>query len=139
MQADLTRPIIGIENRTAQEVFDIMCDRIRSRLSASIPAEIGELVERMEDVNSYQAPYANPPVASLCHEAASALRALSVRNGELREALEPFSKFAGPVFERNFNKPDTITSIGAADGGYCTLTAGDFFAARVALSKGGNG
>lgn len=28
--SDLTRPIIGIENRTAQEVFDIMCDRIRS-------------------------------------------------------------------------------------------------------------
>ncbi len=27
-QSDLTRPIIGIENRTAQEVFDIMCDRI---------------------------------------------------------------------------------------------------------------
>ena len=40
MHLDLTRPIIGIENRTAQEVFDIMCDRIRSRLSASIPAEI---------------------------------------------------------------------------------------------------
>lgn len=28
--ADLTRPIIGIENRTAQEVFDIMCDRFRA-------------------------------------------------------------------------------------------------------------
>lgn len=27
--SDLTRQIIGIENRTAQEVFDIMCDRIR--------------------------------------------------------------------------------------------------------------
>lgn len=25
------RPIIGIENRTAEEVFDIMCDRIKSR------------------------------------------------------------------------------------------------------------
>lgn len=25
----LTRPIIGIENRTAQEAFDIMADRIR--------------------------------------------------------------------------------------------------------------
>lgn len=27
---DLLRPIIGIENRTAQEVFDIMSDRFRS-------------------------------------------------------------------------------------------------------------
>lgn len=30
VKANLTRPIIGIENRTAQEAFDIMCDRIRS-------------------------------------------------------------------------------------------------------------
>jgi hypothetical protein len=30
----LTRPIIGIENRTAGEVFDIMCDRIRGKLSS---------------------------------------------------------------------------------------------------------
>lgn len=34
---ELTRPIIGIENRTAQEVFDIMCDRTRSAL-VSAPA-----------------------------------------------------------------------------------------------------
>jgi hypothetical protein len=34
----LTRPIIGIENRTAQEAFDIMADRIRGALSAySVP------------------------------------------------------------------------------------------------------
>lgn len=32
MVTDLTRPIIGIENRTAQEVFDIMCDRLRAEL-----------------------------------------------------------------------------------------------------------
>lgn len=31
------RPIIGIENRTPQEVFDIMCDRIK-RTSAAIAA-----------------------------------------------------------------------------------------------------
>jgi len=30
----LTRPIVGIENRTAQEVFDIMSDRIRLALLA---------------------------------------------------------------------------------------------------------
>jgi len=34
----LTRPIIGIENRTAQEAFDIMCDRIR-RSAALAQAE----------------------------------------------------------------------------------------------------
>ena len=30
-KSDLTRPIAGIENRTAQEVFDLMSDRIRRR------------------------------------------------------------------------------------------------------------
>lgn len=39
---DLTRPIVGIENRTAQEVFDIMCDRIRlarTEASAAVKAK----------------------------------------------------------------------------------------------------
>lgn len=31
---DLLRPIAGIENRTAQEVFDIMCDRFRHQPNA---------------------------------------------------------------------------------------------------------
>jgi DNA-binding PucR family transcriptional regulator len=34
-QKDPLRPIIGVENRTAQEVFDIMCDRIRAALEAA--------------------------------------------------------------------------------------------------------
>ena len=34
MTNDLARPIIGIENRTAQEVFDIMCSRFSTYLSA---------------------------------------------------------------------------------------------------------
>lgn len=33
---EMVRPIIGIENRTAQEAFDIMCDRILSRLTRSV-------------------------------------------------------------------------------------------------------
>ncbi|QDZ10563.1 hypothetical protein [Devosia ginsengisoli] len=44
-QKALTRPIIGIENRTAQEVFDIMCDRF---LLAAHPApDHAGLVERL--------------------------------------------------------------------------------------------
>lgn len=35
----LLRPIIGIENRTAQEAFDIMCDRLRRALSTRPAAE----------------------------------------------------------------------------------------------------
>lgn len=42
----LTRPIIGIENRTAQEVFDIMCDRFRHSALAS--PSIGSVVKPLE-------------------------------------------------------------------------------------------
>lgn len=34
---DVTRPIVGIENRTAQEVFDIMCDRFNRALTVGLP------------------------------------------------------------------------------------------------------
>ena len=43
---DHTRPIIGIENRTAQEVFDIMCDRLRTAL-ATAEAERDEALEKV--------------------------------------------------------------------------------------------
>lgn len=42
--AELTRPIIGIENRTPQEVFDIMCDRVRHSLAATRTSEAAEPV-----------------------------------------------------------------------------------------------
>lgn len=38
MSETVTRPIIGIENRTAQEVFDIMCDRFLNQSTRSDPA-----------------------------------------------------------------------------------------------------
>lgn len=41
MTAETTRPIVGIENRTAQEVFDIMCDRI-TRAAVPVPPAGGE-------------------------------------------------------------------------------------------------
>jgi hypothetical protein len=60
------------------------------------------------------------------------------RDGEserLREALEPFSRFAGPVFERNFNNDDPVDTITASDGEQVTLFARDFFAARAAIAS----
>lgn len=44
---ELTRPIIGIENRTAQEVFDIMSDRIRhaARTEDPHPGESGDVID----------------------------------------------------------------------------------------------
>lgn len=47
---ELTRPIIGIENRTAQEVFDIMSDRFR-RLSASGAGRVSE--QALRDLLDY--------------------------------------------------------------------------------------
>lgn len=48
---ELTRPIIGIENRTAQEVFDIMCDRIRSALvsAPAVPDAVAADWQRIDD------------------------------------------------------------------------------------------
>lgn len=58
---ELTRPIVGIENRTAQEVFDIMCARLTAlsgdkdliehftgRMLASKDAEIAALREQVK-------------------------------------------------------------------------------------------
>lgn len=47
---ELTRPIVGIENRTAQQVFDIMADRVRYKfnmLSSRVP--IGEALHSEVD------------------------------------------------------------------------------------------
>jgi hypothetical protein len=41
LEPKLTRPIIGLENRSALEVFDIMCDRIRAALSNAARGEEG--------------------------------------------------------------------------------------------------
>lgn len=40
--SDLTRPILGIENRTAHEVFSIMCDRITRRAESQTGAVAGD-------------------------------------------------------------------------------------------------
>ena len=50
---DATRPIIGIENRTAQEVFDIMRDRLRTALAtaeAEWDAAHNEALEKAAEV-----------------------------------------------------------------------------------------
>ena len=54
---ELLRPIIGIENRTAQEVFDIMCDRFRALPAIEAgwrdsQAAIDVLAERHRQVKS---------------------------------------------------------------------------------------
>jgi antitoxin component HigA of HigAB toxin-antitoxin module len=49
MTEALTRPIAGIENRTAQEVFDIMCDRIRLSASPAGVVKDGDIAAIISD------------------------------------------------------------------------------------------
>lgn len=56
-------------------------------------------------------------------------------NARLREALEPFSTFAGAVFSRNFNSHDDVMELDPGNGDWVALSAGDFFEARRALAK----
>jgi hypothetical protein len=55
--------------------------------------------------------------------------ALQSEADRLREVLEPFSRVAGELFARNWNRSDMLEI-----GGVEVLTAGDFFDARAALS-----
>lgn len=55
LEQRLTRPIIGIDYRSGQEAFDIMCDRIRSAFASEVfqPAQSAEgmrLLKNLVDV-----------------------------------------------------------------------------------------
>lgn len=52
----------------------------------------------------------------------------------MREALKPFSEFAGPLFSLNRNASEPFYSVVDQDGNQRDLVIGDFFAARRALS-----
>lgn len=57
---ELTRPIIGIENRTAQEAFDIMVDRIRNagrQEGRRSPGEGGDMLAWLADRHSLELDY----------------------------------------------------------------------------------
>ncbi|MCD4509757.1 hypothetical protein LQT97_00770 [Brucella pseudogrignonensis] len=71
---NLTRPLIGIENRTAQEVFDIMCDRIMSAIEPA-PSPRAQALEEAAQV-AYRV-CAEIRHITLGDKAAAAIRALS--------------------------------------------------------------
>ena len=109
--------------------------------------DYAKLIERLEKVEpdtpgeGVTRYYRNPDGP----EAAAALRTLLSRAeaaeaklAEAMKALEPFSVFAAPLFERNFNRTDVVARVSAADGGVVSITAGNFFDAR-ALKENGNG
>lgn len=58
MTDNLTRPIMGIENRTPLEVFDIMCDRIKSAQAPAAPLDpISMFVTLLASANPIGAPF----------------------------------------------------------------------------------
>ncbi|WGJ07467.1 hypothetical protein [Brucella intermedia] len=66
-----------------------------------------------------------------CNSLYKQVATLEAKIAAAEKALEPFSKFAGAVFERNFNNADVIFEISASDGGVLELTGKDFFEARA--------
>lgn len=55
----------------------------------------------------------------------------------LRERLEPFSRFTGVLFERNFNRTDSVAEMTDVDDIPHVIFAGAFFDARAALASTG--
>lgn len=60
------------------------------------------------------------------------------RIAALEAGIRPFSKYAGVVFERNFNSSDPVDTMTATDGAVSTLYARDFFSARALLGGSEN-
>lgn len=94
---ELTRPIIGIENRTAQEVFDIMSDRIRGALSVDLPSLYAEIAKNDERIAKLEAAMelilcmhdGNPPLPLAdMSEIDYARRTISNIHREARAALQ---------------------------------------------------
>lgn len=67
------------------------------------------------------------------HEAAARIDALEAENAALRVALAPFSVMASELFSDNWNASDNVFLLDRDNGG--TITAGDFFTARAALTR----
>ncbi|WP_434733713.1 hypothetical protein NL154_05435 [Rhizobium sp. YTUHZ044] len=105
-----------------------------------LPKEISLVVSglrsRIEELEKAVAYESGDPDAINGHRALfKRLHAAESRCEDLVKALEPFSKFAGPVFERNFNNDDPVDTITDSDGEQVTLFARDYFAARAALAS----
>ena len=81
-------------------------------------------------------PVAMREVIALARQAEALQREIAEKDARiaaLEAGMRPFSKFAGVVFERNFNSSDPVDTMTATDGAVSTLYARDFFSARALL------
>lgn len=83
---ELTRPIVGIENRTTQEVFDIMCDRIKSSPRGGVVVEPGILTSLIVAASKMSA--ASPGHTANIHKAIDILADLARTKSQAADALE---------------------------------------------------
>lgn len=98
---------------------------------ASITA-FHEMKNRGEQIDVYKRAYdQNEAALKARAEAAEA----EVKR--LRERLKPFSEFAGVLFERNFNRTDSVAEMTDVDNIPHLIFAGSFFDARQALASTG--
>ena len=85
--SELTRPIISIENRSAQEVFDIMSDRFNARITA-LSAEVEGLTRERDayerGCDEWMRDAADS--ASAAHQAEAQVAALTKQLDEAAEA-----------------------------------------------------
>ncbi len=70
-------------------------------------------------------------------EAIARAEAAEAEVKRLRERLKPFSEFAGVLFERNFNRTDSVAEMTDVDNIPHLIFAGSFFDARQALASTG--
>lgn len=143
---DLRRPIIGIENRTAQEVFDIMCDRIQARERAlkdeieRVTKERDQALEAEDEAKDcFWAVYPRYLESGGEHISTEAARTTLADRAEAAEAkldeakavLEPFANFLGEDVFWDRNAPDNSAWL-VHDG--LSLIVGPFRRARTFLS-----
>jgi hypothetical protein len=79
--------LMTIMNRTAQEVFDIMSDRIRAHISALPDGEVGELAGQLRELSVMFEKGLLLESRDLCTPAATALTSLFARIEAVEDAL----------------------------------------------------
>lgn len=113
------------------QAVELLAEEVRRERDLAAK-QLSEVVDRMSD--DYLALKAELDQAvGVIEDRSSEYEELEAKLAAAEKALEPFSKFAGAVFERNFNNTDVIFEISASDGGVLELTGKDFFEARAAL------
>lgn len=123
----MTSPVSAIE--AIEKALDEFDREVQEQLSSE--SERADLWEEL-DVNASDL----REVLAVARQAEALQRENAEKDARiaaLEAGIRPFSKYAGVVFERNFNSSDPVDTMTATDGAVSTLYARDFFSARALL------